>query len=292
MTPAYHWHLGLDDFGWIRSYDTVHERSGRRVLFLQFARSSDAEPFVSVYVHRAKGEEFDPTRLEAFARAHAELADGATTRGGHQGGFVVNVLVLDPCSRRWVAAGTGSEAHRNGPGGDSGPLGARRRRARTRARSTVVASSRSLRHGVWSGRDRADLGSPHGPSIEALAAPVPTWSSTTRPCTRGCSPSWTPWCRKAVATRATTVDATYEAIATVGSALGIEERVDQRIDRNPRDARRTAPRGRRVGRDPLRLARRTRRDHRAHLAGRPARAPGCRERRRGGERSRGLSRAT
>jgi hypothetical protein len=76
MTPAYHWHLGLDDFGWIRSYDTVHERSGRRVLFLQFARSSDAEPFVSVYVHRPKGEEFDPTRLEAFARAHAELAEG------------------------------------------------------------------------------------------------------------------------------------------------------------------------------------------------------------------------
>lgn len=76
MTPHYHWHVALDGLGWVRSNDTVHARSGRRVLFLEFASSSTDEPFLSVYVHRGKGEDFDGARLEAFAAAHAVLSEG------------------------------------------------------------------------------------------------------------------------------------------------------------------------------------------------------------------------
>jgi iron complex transport system substrate-binding protein len=95
----------------------------------------------------------------------------------------------------------------------------------------VVASSRSLRHGVWSGRDRVDLGSPHGPSIEALAgarADVVVYDEAMH---ARLQPKLDALVPKAVATRATTVDATFEALATVGRALGIEERVDHRIER-------------------------------------------------------------
>ena len=81
MTPTYHWHLALDGLGWIRTRDEIHERSGRRVLYLEFARSSKTPRFLSVYVHRDKGEDFDDARLGVFEAAHDDLRDGRPIEG-------------------------------------------------------------------------------------------------------------------------------------------------------------------------------------------------------------------
>lgn len=76
MTPAYHWHVNLGEFRHVASRDEIHERSGRRVLFLLLSEGAEAEPFLRVYVHREKGAEFEPECEKAFLEAHAELAAG------------------------------------------------------------------------------------------------------------------------------------------------------------------------------------------------------------------------
>lgn len=76
MTPEYHWHVELARCRFVRSRDAVHERSGRRVLFLELAEGKGAAPFVLLYLHRGKGEDFAPERLETFAQLHAELEAG------------------------------------------------------------------------------------------------------------------------------------------------------------------------------------------------------------------------
>lgn len=76
ITDAYHWHLALDRIGHLRSRDTEHARSGRRVLFFELAERADAPPFLRIYVFRAAGEAFDPEVLTRFEDVHRELADG------------------------------------------------------------------------------------------------------------------------------------------------------------------------------------------------------------------------
>ncbi len=73
---AYHWHLELAPFRHLQTKDTVHARSGRRVLFFELRESPDAAPFLFIYLHREHGEEFDPEREALFATLHAELAEG------------------------------------------------------------------------------------------------------------------------------------------------------------------------------------------------------------------------
>lgn len=77
ITDTHHWHLQLSRFGHLRSCDETHARSGRRVLFFELREHADAQPFLRIYVHREKGEEFDPQRESLFASAHVELAQGA-----------------------------------------------------------------------------------------------------------------------------------------------------------------------------------------------------------------------
>lgn len=76
ITEAYHWHLELARFRHLRSCDALHERSGRRVLFFELRESSDAMPFLLIYLHREKAADFDPDRERIFAQAHAELDRG------------------------------------------------------------------------------------------------------------------------------------------------------------------------------------------------------------------------
>jgi hypothetical protein len=76
ITDAYHWHVKLDGFGFVRSHDTTHARSGRRVLFFALAEARGAQPFSFIYLHREKGVEFDPEPERRFLDAHAELGAG------------------------------------------------------------------------------------------------------------------------------------------------------------------------------------------------------------------------
>jgi hypothetical protein len=76
ITPAYHWHLEIDGCARARTRDQVHERSGRQVLFLELFAPASEEPFLSIYLHREKGAEFEAARLERFRALHAALADG------------------------------------------------------------------------------------------------------------------------------------------------------------------------------------------------------------------------
>jgi hypothetical protein len=76
ITDGYHWHVDLRLTARLRSGDSVHARSGRRVLFFDLLEDGGEQPFVSIYLHRAKGEEFAPERLDRFARLHAELGAG------------------------------------------------------------------------------------------------------------------------------------------------------------------------------------------------------------------------
>jgi hypothetical protein len=76
ITDAYHWHLRLDGFGYLRSHDSTHARSGRRVLFFELCEQRDSAPFTRIYLHREKGEEFGSSREKRFLEAHAELGAG------------------------------------------------------------------------------------------------------------------------------------------------------------------------------------------------------------------------
>jgi hypothetical protein len=77
VTPVYHWHLALKRFRHLRSHDEVHARSGRRVLFFSLREKPDTEPFLRIYLHREKGEEFEPAREARFRAAHGALREGA-----------------------------------------------------------------------------------------------------------------------------------------------------------------------------------------------------------------------
>jgi hypothetical protein len=76
ITDAYHWHLKLDGFGYLRTHDTTHARSGRRVLFFELGEKRGTPPFAMIYLHREKGEEFEPEREKRFLEAHGELGAG------------------------------------------------------------------------------------------------------------------------------------------------------------------------------------------------------------------------
>lgn len=76
ITPEYHWHLRLDGLQRVRSRDDVHARSGRRVLFFELYEAEASEPFLWIYLHRPKGEEFGAEREAAFAELHAAFAEG------------------------------------------------------------------------------------------------------------------------------------------------------------------------------------------------------------------------
>lgn len=77
ITPQYHWHLNVERFKHLTTNDTIHERSGRRVLFFELRESADDKPFLLIYLHRAKDEEFDPAREQRFSELHRRCSGGA-----------------------------------------------------------------------------------------------------------------------------------------------------------------------------------------------------------------------
>ena len=76
ITDAYHWHVKLSAFGYLRTHDTTHGRSGRRVLFFELRERESTPPFAFIYVHREKGSEFEPEREQRFLDVHGELGAG------------------------------------------------------------------------------------------------------------------------------------------------------------------------------------------------------------------------
>ena len=77
ITPEYHWHLDVSRFGFLQSFDEIHARSGRRVLFFSLSeKKGDDRPFLQIYLYRGPGEEFDPQIESGFMRAHEELQSG------------------------------------------------------------------------------------------------------------------------------------------------------------------------------------------------------------------------
>ena len=76
ITGAYHWHLALDRFGFVRSVDGHHARSNRRVLFFELCPAQGEPPFCRIYLHRERGAEFEGWVLAGFLEAHAGLGAG------------------------------------------------------------------------------------------------------------------------------------------------------------------------------------------------------------------------
>ena len=76
ITPAYHWHFQLSRFAHLRSHDTIHKRSGRRVLFFELREHEESSPFLLVYLYRPKEAEYKVDQEKFFAEAHAELGSG------------------------------------------------------------------------------------------------------------------------------------------------------------------------------------------------------------------------
>ena len=76
ITPDFHWHFAHARLGFLQSFDTIHQRSGRRVLFFTLHEQRDDAPFLRIYVYRPHGEEFDPAVVDVFQAAHAELEAG------------------------------------------------------------------------------------------------------------------------------------------------------------------------------------------------------------------------
>lgn len=90
MTPEYHWHVDLGRVRHLTTRDTVHERSGRRVLFFELREEAEAEPFLLVYLYRGPDkdgrEDFDTEREEGFAELHERFDEGAELAGVAVGG--------------------------------------------------------------------------------------------------------------------------------------------------------------------------------------------------------------
>ena len=82
ITPAYHWHFAANRFGHLRSVDTIHARSGRRVLFFELREQPGDDPFLRIYVFRPKDEDFDADALARFESVHAELEAGVVVEKG------------------------------------------------------------------------------------------------------------------------------------------------------------------------------------------------------------------
>ena len=82
ITDAYHWHVRTAGFGWVRSHDTVHARSSRRVLFFELCERVEAKPFARIYLHRERDADFDVECEKRFLEAHAELAEGRALEAG------------------------------------------------------------------------------------------------------------------------------------------------------------------------------------------------------------------
>lgn len=76
QTDEIHWHLALTRFRFLRSYDEIHARSGRRVLFFAMSEGPTDAPFLRIYVHRPPDSEFALDVLARFAEVHRELAAG------------------------------------------------------------------------------------------------------------------------------------------------------------------------------------------------------------------------
>lgn len=76
ITDAYHWHFALKRLGHLRSFDTTHARSGRRVLYFELREQPEDDPFLRIYAYRPPRADFEPAVLERFAEAHRELAEG------------------------------------------------------------------------------------------------------------------------------------------------------------------------------------------------------------------------
>jgi hypothetical protein len=76
FTDGYHWHLSLARFRHARTRDETHARSGRRVMFFELRERADGDPFLRIYVHRAKGAEFEPERDARFRTIHDRLGAG------------------------------------------------------------------------------------------------------------------------------------------------------------------------------------------------------------------------
>lgn len=82
ITSEYHWHLDTSRFGYLKSCDQIHTRSGRRVLFFSLHESEADQPFLQIYLYREPGEEFDPQVESSFLRAHEELSEGVRLSRG------------------------------------------------------------------------------------------------------------------------------------------------------------------------------------------------------------------
>ena len=78
ITDAYHWHFQIARLGHLHSHDTIHKRSGRRVLFFELREDEHSDPFLRIYLYRPAQSEFSAEGESRFAVAHAELRDGAT----------------------------------------------------------------------------------------------------------------------------------------------------------------------------------------------------------------------
>ena len=82
ITPEYHWHLDTSRFGFLKSSDQIHARSGRRVLFFSLHETESDEAFLQIYLYREPGAEFDPKVESSFLLAHEELSEGVRLSTG------------------------------------------------------------------------------------------------------------------------------------------------------------------------------------------------------------------
>ena len=80
VTAEFHWHFAPARLSFLQSHDTVHARSGRRVLFFTLHEREDEAPFLRIYVYRRPNEEFDAAAADVFRTAHEDLASGVVVR--------------------------------------------------------------------------------------------------------------------------------------------------------------------------------------------------------------------
>ena len=164
ITDAYHWHLKLDGFGHVRSRDRTHARSGRRVLFFELRGNESDAPFSSIYLHRAKGAEFEAEPMALFP----ESPRNARRRPRPRAGGRRMICSLAPRLAVWLLLLIALPGLATAETKVATLLPAVEDALRDVPGVSIVAGVRTSFRAPER-TDVIDLGSPHSPNVERLA---------------------------------------------------------------------------------------------------------------------------
>lgn len=104
QSSAHQWHVDASRPCFARTHDTMHARSGRRVLFVTLHERADCPRFARLHLPRETHQPFESAREREFARLHADVARPRARIGSRMTVHRVGAIAF------WIALGAGASA--------------------------------------------------------------------------------------------------------------------------------------------------------------------------------------